>query len=100
MRKLAPQQPPFSAPAHPQTQQIKTTYVLSLGFLGTLIFVEGIILVAKCGFWVCKETYQHNNQSVSNLEIHLNFASWFSFKLFAHANAQTFALEGRRLVMR
>lgn len=31
--------------------------------------------------WICKETYQHNNNSASNLEIHSNLASWFSFKL-------------------
>lgn len=51
---------------------------------------------AKCGFWVCKETYQHNNHSASNLEIHPNLASWFSFNLFAHANPQTNICIGRK----
>lgn len=47
VRRAAPQQPLLSAPGNPQTQQIETAYVLSLGFLGILIFVEGIILAAS-----------------------------------------------------
>lgn len=51
---------------------------------------------AKCGFWVCKETYQNNNHSASNLEIHPNLASWFNFNLFAHASSQTNICIGRK----
>jgi len=47
VRRAAPQQPLLSAPGNPQTQQIETAYALSLGFLGILIFVEGIILAAS-----------------------------------------------------
>jgi hypothetical protein len=75
MIRLAPQQPLLFDPVNPQTQQIETTYVLFLEFVGTLIFVEGIILATKCGFWVCKETYQQTNHNASNLEIHLNLVS-------------------------